>query len=148
MFSEGPNSHYQPAIRELQRAVLVLAHDITCKVNPDGAKALALEAIDWFPEEPVFWINLAESLSKGGDMREAIAKKIVLSRVVELLPFDKVSKVQLLELGCALGQTNSLVPIKNAPFGPPSKDSIQKDLAYFSQIYPKFLSINFTSTLA
>ncbi|PJF19712.1 hypothetical protein PSACC_00473, partial [Paramicrosporidium saccamoebae] len=101
----------QPSLRELQRSCLALAYDVGRKVEPTGLVGLSLETVEWFPNEALFWANLADSLN--GGYRELVAKRLALKKYTELVPFDRKRKLELDGLGRAIGRTENPMQIPN-----------------------------------
>lgn len=102
LFAAGPNFRYQPMMRDLQRNTLLLAVDLSRRLQDEGLFDLLLETIDWFPEEAFFWLQLAEAAPR--DYRGAIIKQLALERASQLLPLDRDIRRRMGELRAALGR--------------------------------------------
>lgn len=96
LFAKGPLYGYQPAARELQKAFLILGIEFSTLFDSSGVQNLAVEAIEWFPSEPILWIKLADSFSTPCSLVNLACKKFCLKTVSKMLPFDPVIKSELL----------------------------------------------------
>lgn len=123
MFSEGNSFHYQPSIRDLQKASLILAFDLAKRVDPSALQGLALETVEWFPKEPLFWLNLADTLQ--GNFNSLVAKRLALDRASQLLPLDTKIKEFSREIGRALGRIDSPKPVSSILVGKPEEVFLQ-----------------------
>lgn len=102
LFAEGPSFPYQPSIKELQRSAFQLAYNIGRAIDPAGVQSLAMESVEWFPAEPIFWVNLSETF--GSSIKELAIKASVLQKACRMLPFDAALKGALRSTQIAIGR--------------------------------------------
>lgn len=94
------------------------------RVDSPRLQGLALETVEWFPTEPIFWLNLAEILQ--GGYRELVAKRLALQRAVQLLPLDARIREEAWEVGRALGRIDRPAPLERPPLlGKPEEVCVQ-----------------------
>lgn len=122
LFAAGPNFRHPPMMQDLQRSTLLLAVDLSKRLQDEGLFDLLLETVDWFPKEAFFWLQLAEAAPR--DYRGTVVKQLALERASQLLPLDRDIRRRVRELRAALGRPDKhveLVICSERPYEPLEK---------------------------
>ena len=107
LYSGGPSFDYQPSIKELQKIVLMLAIDLAARMGEaNEERSLLVEAIAWFPSEPVFWMRLATEKNSG--IKAIFIQKIALQNVAKLLPLQRELLGKIVQVDAFLGRSKEV----------------------------------------
>lgn len=124
IFSQGPSFRYQPAIGELQKSCLELAYELAIKEDPAEKIRLAMETLEWFPNEPLFWLNLADTLED--DSKELVAKRLALTKACSFLSSKKRYIDDIRCIGNILGRIDHLKPCERHKLESLPQKTVQK----------------------